>query len=63
MTKITDQEYKSLIIDIAKSISPEIIKLKSNSWDAAETVAIYSKNIADEVVRAIEDPEYDSAKK
>ncbi len=63
MTKITDQEYKNWIMDIAKLISSEIIKLKDDSVVSAETVAIYSKHIADEVVRAIEDPEYDLARK
>ena len=59
MLKITDQEYKDLILSVAKSIAPEFVKEKQNSFVTSKSIALYSKHIADEVAKVIENPDYD----
>lgn len=54
--KLTEEEYKKLVIDIAIKISPEIVKIKANSDLASEAIALYAKDIADAVKSIINDP-------
>ncbi|UOB18419.1 hypothetical protein [Abyssalbus ytuae] len=62
MIKLTDEEYKNLIIDLAKKIAPVVIKKKESSHLASEEVALYALHIAEEIKIAVENPDYISRK-
>lgn len=47
--KLTKEEYKKLVIDLAIKISPIIIEKKETSDIASITIAQYAKDIADAV--------------
>lgn len=55
--KLSPKEYKKLIIEIAKNISPTIVLKEENSKDIAQKVATYSKNITDAVNAILKDIE------
>ncbi|MEO2061897.1 MAG: hypothetical protein ABGW97_02855 [Christiangramia sp.] len=46
---LSEKEYKELIIEISKRISPELVKVKPDSISAGENIAIYARDIADAV--------------
>lgn len=47
--KLTDEEYKKIVIEVAIKISPILVKAKPDSFVAAENIAIYARDIADAV--------------
>lgn len=47
--KMTQEEYKDLVMRIAVEISPLIIEKKTDSISAAEHIAIYAEEIAEAV--------------
>lgn len=47
--ELTKEEYKKLVMEIAVSISPFLIKRKPDSISAAEHISIYARDIADAV--------------
>lgn len=48
-TKLSDKEFKKLIIDVAKNISPIIIQRENDPISNAENIALFSKQIATSV--------------
>ena len=55
-TKLTAEEYKKLVMDVAIKISPEIVKIKENSELASEAIALYARDIAGAVKSILNDP-------
>lgn len=56
MQKLSDQEYKQLVIDVAIAISPKIIQLKNSTSDVVgATVALYARDIAEAVDAVLRD--------
>jgi phenylpyruvate tautomerase PptA (4-oxalocrotonate tautomerase family) len=52
--KLSDKEYKKLIIEIAKQISPVVIQRQQDNITAAEQVASLAKDITDAVSAVLE---------
>lgn len=52
--KLSDKEYKKLIIEIATQISPVVIQRQQDQSTAAEQVASLSKDITDAVNTVLE---------
>ncbi|UAM97378.1 hypothetical protein K8354_13770 [Polaribacter litorisediminis] len=52
--KLSDKEYKKLIIEIAIQISPIVIQRPQNNIAAAEQVASLAKDITDAVNTVLE---------
>lgn len=48
-TKLSDKEFKKLIIDVAKNISPIIIQRENDPISNAENIALFAKQIATSV--------------
>lgn len=48
-TKLSDKEFKKLVIDVAKNISPIIIQRGNDPISNAENIALFSKQIATSV--------------
>lgn len=53
--KLTDDEYKKLVLDIAVSISPQLIK--NNIIDDSDLISKYAMFIAEAVKHVLEHPE------
>lgn len=50
MSKLTNEEYKQLVMSIAIEISPKLIEIKKEGSDIAAThIALYARDIADAV--------------
>lgn len=47
--KLTKDEYKKIVIEVAIKISPLLIKKKPDSLSAAENISLYARDIADAV--------------
>lgn len=56
--KLTEGEYKELILAISKQIAPVVVKKNESSHLASEAIALYALHIAEEIKIAIENPEY-----
>lgn len=52
--KLTEQEYKDLIMSVATAISPTIVANPPEYNTVAENVAIQARDIADAVNQALE---------
>jgi hypothetical protein len=48
-TKLSEKEFKKLVIDVAKNISPVLVQKGNDPIMDAENIAIYSKQIANSV--------------
>lgn len=56
MQKLSEKEYKDLVIAVAIQISPKIIELKNSTSDVAgATVALYARDIAEAVDAVLRD--------
>jgi hypothetical protein len=53
-TKLSEKEYKKLVIEIAVNISPVIIEKEQNNISAAEKIASLSKDIAISINKVLE---------
>lgn len=53
-TKLTDKEYKKLVIKIAVTISPILIQRHGDIQKAGEQVSLYAKEIANAMKTALE---------
>lgn len=56
--KLTDEEYKQLVLDISKNIAPIIVGMNNSSHLASEVVAVYALHMAEEIKIAVENPDY-----
>jgi hypothetical protein len=52
--KLSEKEYKKLVIEIAVNISPIMLDKKSDSISAAERIALFAKDIANAVNLVLE---------
>ena len=52
--KLSEKEYKKLVIKIAVNISPVMLDKKSDSISAAEHIALFAKDIANAVNLVLE---------
>ncbi|TXD52211.1 MULTISPECIES: hypothetical protein [unclassified Polaribacter] len=53
-SKLSEKEYKKLVIEIAVHISPVIIDKKLDSITAADQIAVFAKDIANAVNLVLE---------
>ncbi len=45
-TKLSEKEFKKLVIDVAKNISPVLVQKENDVEANAENIACYAKQIA-----------------
>ncbi|WP_439132638.1 hypothetical protein [Polaribacter sp.] len=45
-TKLSEKEFKKLVIDVAKNISPVLVQKENDVVTNAENIAFYAKQIA-----------------
>ena len=52
-TKLSEKEYKKLIIDISKNISPILVQQGENITTTAENIALYAEQITNAVNKVL----------
>lgn len=52
-TKLSEKEYKKLIIDISKNISPILVQQGENIATTAENIALYAEQITNAVNKVL----------
>lgn len=55
--KLSEKEFKKLIIDVARSISPVMVQQENDVKTNAKNIALYAKQIAKAVNKVLADKE------